>query len=434
MTSNALSEKIITLSRKLDKDPSLALRCIPAVFKLTGMVKDGDIVLWPEDMGGLAWIAGGKPYRNKGVKSYSVFCVTPDYFPYSEELWNRLDIAASSLNNCIVPIRLISSGSLSVQPRYPRILQRLLDRFFPAADTDTEKTRQNLTLSPVSVISKPKPGDLISEKLSLWLDGSPRRVFLNTHVNLHQRIIAAAAAASAGLLPLISLKMGEAVSASVMIKAFTITENKREHLKFILCVEEDWSAVSIIESVLDIPVLTPLSDTDFQGALDWASESVKSVFLLAPGKHSIPVRALHKSTWKSSEFLMLKDRKEGSSGSVLLIVPGLQAREAGKAADRLYKNNFSVAVAALRFTAPADLEKLRNTAEQYDLVIVSDPSEKTGGIKAVLGLSLMTLKDTHIAVTDKYMNGKDLAAYAEMIHREDRFHRTVDDVKKDRWR
>ena len=68
------------------------------------------------------------------------------------------------------------------------------------------------------------------------------------------------------------------------------------------------------------------------------------------------------------------------------------------------------------------------------MVIVSDPSEKTGGIKAELGLSLMSLKDTHIAVTEKYLNGKDLARYAELLCREDRFHRIVDDVKKDRWR
>ncbi|RKX79274.1 MAG: hypothetical protein DRP70_03365 [Spirochaetes bacterium] len=434
MTSTALSEKILTLARKLNKDPSLALRCIPAVSELAGMVEDGDIVIWPEDMGGLAWIAGGKPYRNKGAKSRTVFCVTPDYSPYSEELWHRLDTAASSLNNHIVPICLNSVVSPSIQPRYPRILQRILDKFFSAIATDTEINLQNLSLTPISAVSNLETETQIPELFSIWLDKSARRVFLNFHVNLHQRIMAATAAAYAGLHPLISLKRGEAATAASLIKTFTDTEYKKGKLKFLLSAEEDWEAVSIIKAVLDIPVLTPLSDADFQGALDWALKSEKSIFLLAPGKHSLPVRALHKSSWESSKFLILKEKKDGSAGSVLLIVPGVYAREAGKAADRLYKNNFTVAVAALRITYPADLESLRNTAEQFDLVIVSDPSEKTGGIKAELGLSLMSLKDTHIAVTEKYLNGKDLAGYAELLYREDRFHRTVDDVKKDRWR
>jgi len=434
LTSNALSEKIIILARQLNKDPLLALRCIPAVSELAGIVEDGDIVIWPEDMGGLAWIAGGKPYRNKGSKAYTVFCVFPDYTPYSEELWHGLDIAASSLNNRIITIRLNSVVSPAVQPRYPRILQRLLDKFFSAAAINTDKNRSNLFINPISTKSYPEIDTQIPELFSKWLDKSIRRVFFNSPIDLHQRIMAATAAATAGLLPMISLERGEAATASSLIMRFRDSLNEKGKLKFLLSVEEDWGAVSIIKSVLDIPVLTPLSDADFQGALDWASESEKSIFLLAPGKSSLPVRALHKSSWESSEFLILKEKKDGSAGSVLLIVPGVYAREAGKAADLLHKKNFSIAVAALRFLPPVDLENLKKTAEQYDLVIVSDPSEIFGGFKAELGLSLMSLKDTHIAVTDKYHNGKDLAMFAERLHREDRFHRTVDDVKRDRWR
>ena len=130
MTSNALSEKIITLARKFNKDPSLALRCIPAVSELAGMVEDGDIVIWPEDMGGIAWIAGGKLYRNKGATSRTVFCVTPDYSPYSEELWHRLDTAVSSLNNHIIPIRLNSVVLPSVHLDIPVFCREYSISFF----------------------------------------------------------------------------------------------------------------------------------------------------------------------------------------------------------------------------------------------------------------------------------------------------------------
>jgi len=32
------------------------------------------------------------------------------------------------------------------------------------------------------------------------------------------------------------------------------------------------------------------------------------------------------------------------------------------------------------------------------------------------------------------LNGKDLAVFVEGVYRENRFRRTVDDVKKDRWK
>jgi deoxyxylulose-5-phosphate synthase len=110
------------------------------------------------------------------------------------------------------------------------------------------------------------------------------------------------------------------------------------------------------------------------------------------------------------------------------------AREAGKAADRLKKENYSVSVLALRFPWLQDAKRIKDFASFFDLVVVTDPSDKSGGMKAELGLELNSLRELHVAVTEKCMNGKELALYAAALLREDRFHRTVDDVKKDRWR
>jgi transketolase C-terminal domain/subunit len=130
---------------------------------------------------------------------------------------------------------------------------------------------------------------------------------------------------------------------------------------------------------------------------------------------------------------MVKEKK-GSNGSILFIVPGIYAREAVKAADRLHKGDYSAAVMALRFIFPSDVRKLSDTAAPFDLVVIADASDGSGGMKADLGLELMNLNKLQVAVAGKYMKGKALGDFASRVFRENRFRRTVDDVKKDRWR
>ncbi|MCK5736627.1 MAG: hypothetical protein KAH21_09120, partial [Spirochaetaceae bacterium] len=267
-----------------------------------------------------------------------------------------------------------------------------------------------------------------------WLEESSKRIFIPSHLTIRERFFAAAAAWNAGLIPMVSVRRGESAEASVMIKNFRMGLGGINTPEILIRVEEDWDAVSVFRSVLNIPVLTPVSELDTHGALEWASDYSGSVLLIAPDKLSLPSRKQHKISWDSDEFLMLNKKTDGSNGSILLIVPGLLAREAGKAAMRLSRDNYTVAVMALRFSWPLDFKTISDTAIAYDLVVVSDPSDSSGGLKSDLGLFLMSLRETHIAIPGKKLNGKALAEYAVALHREDRFLRTVDDVKKDRWR
>jgi len=428
-------------------NPFFAGRCLPAATALAEHVENGDIVIWPDETGGLAWKAAGKPYRSNGGKPHRVFCVMPDYAPFSEELWFKLDTAAVFSGNHIIPVRLQTAlAASSPTDRYPGFILRILDKLFPLSDPGSEKTPAGdeasflkLHVSPEdnSILSTDNtPGLFKSESVvcNTWVQESEGHLFISRDAGISERILAAAAASAAGLLPLIPLNTGEAASAAALIDYFLRDENRKFRFRFLITVEEDWNAVAIFRSHPGITVLTPLSEADYQGALRWASAAAGSVLIVDPGKSSLPSRKRHTVSWDTDEFLILKEKKDGETGSVLLITPGILAREAGKAADRLSKEKYSVSLLALRFPWPSEIQKIRDIAGLFNLVIVMDPSDNPGGMKAELGLNLGSLRELHVAVTEKFMNGKDLAQYAASLLREDRFHRTVDDVKKDRWR
>jgi len=413
---------------------------------LAGRVGNGDIVVWPEEIGGLAWRAAGKPYRSNGGKSYRVFCVMPDYAPFTEELWFELDAAAELSGNRIITVLLQTTPPVSgPSDHYPGLLQRFLNRFFPAPETGTGKAvaggifaSVTLQVSPENSLTSPLDNSSSLKKTessacTSWLQETAGRFIIKRYAELPERILAAAAASAAGLLPLVPLNPGEAAAASALMGQFIISENKKYRFRFLITVEEDWDSVSIFKSVPGITVLSPLSEADYQGALRWASGTDDSVLIVAPGKSSLASRKLHLSSWEAEEYLIVKEKKEGEIGSVLLITPGILAREAGKAVDRLNKEKYSVSLLSLRFPWPSEVNRIKNIAGHFDLVVVMDPSDTPGGMKAELGLTLGSVRELHVAVTEKYMNGRDLAQYAASLLREDRFHRTVDDVKKDRW-
>jgi len=437
LTSNALIEKIKTLALKLGIDPSFSIQCVPAAFKLASHVESDDVVLWSEIYGGLAWTAMGKQLKKNSSKSSRVFCVIPDYVFDGIGLWHELDSAASLIGGRIIPVRLLKEVSSGFQQHYPPLITSILERFFPAPPTVPVDGTAAILEIPISSNHdgfNHRPDFSGSDFSRLWQEESTNRIILDSQVNLQLRFLGAAAASFAGLIPLILLNRDEAASAASLIRSYSVPESFKTKYKILITIEGDWIAADIFKIITDLNILSPLSGTDYLAALNWAEKSGESTLVIDPGDKSYPARSLHKQSWDTEKILILKEAKNGHTGSILFIVPGIMAKEAGKASDRLKKDDYSVAVMALRFIRPTENQRIRDIAAKYDLVIVADLSSETGGFKAELGLSLMSLEEIHIAVTQVKMNGKELAEYASALHREDRFHRTVDDVRKDRWR
>lgn len=428
MTSNALTRKVLSLAEKYGIDPDFSLRCINAAERLAGTVKPEDVIIWSAVHGGLAWEALGPRKALRTGAGGTVYCVLPDGFPENSELWTRIDSAAVESGSgirriCLSAVPELSSSSETTA--YPSLIQQLLDRFFPRKPQSTQKSALEELFAERPAASAEsgaagKPEGAISDSPNVHIDSVG---------DIQERFLAAKAVLAAGLNPSLRLAVGESYEGALLSSQY-LSANRNA----IIRVSEDWDAVNAFQILGTMPILTPASEEDLTGALDWAAQSKGPVLIIEPGRKSLPSRTVFRKPWSSGRQIVAKEKSIGKAGKILFIVPGTLAREASKAAERLAKENFSVTVLSVRFLRPLDSGEITNFARDYDLVVVADPVNSLGGLKTSLGLELITSPAIPAIVPDSSMDGKTLAELAASAHRENRFLRTVDDVKKDRWR
>ena len=443
MTSHSLTRKVQALAGKYRVEPGFSLRCLGAALKLAEYVKPEDVVLWPVNHGGLAWEAclTSDKTKSKLGKGGRVFCILRDDFPETPELWGSLDEAAASAGSGILRIKLSAVSDrpeISGKDRYPEFLSRFLDRIFPVKEPSLEspvqKTAEPMIKSlqiqdlPLTAGEKVNPVNPIPEAYLHWLEKSQTNIHIDTNVDLRERFLAAGAASMAGLTPVISLASGESSEAALLTSRYFSAGNRA-----LIRIRDDWAAASSFQVLTNVPILTPASDSDLTAAVEWAFTAGNPILILEPGRTSISARAVLKKPWDTNSCVVVKETKGRAAGNILLIAPGTLVREAVKSADRLVKDDFSVTVLSVRFLRPLVSRDILKNIAAFDLVVIVDPADLFGGVKNTLGLQPPSSGEPRIVIYKGAPNGRNLADFASEIHRESRFQRTVDDVKKDRW-
>lgn len=428
MTSNALSRKVSSLAGKYGIDPGLSLRCINAAEMLAETVKAEDVIIWSAKHGGLAWEALGLRKSVRTGAGGTVYCVLPDVFPNNQDFWKRIDSAAMEFGSGIRRIRLSAESgetSSSQTPQYPPLILRILNYVFPRNPQISGKS----ALEELFVTRREDSSERGVTSGAKPTISNDKTVYIESEIDIQERFMAAKAVLAAGLNPSVFLSSGESYEAA-LLSSQTFPDDRNAVIR----ISEEWDAVSAFQIQTTMPILTPASEEDLTGALIWAAESKGPVLIIEPGRKSLPPRTVFKKSWSGDKQIIVKDKSIGKAGKILFIVTGTLAREASKAAERLAKDNFSVSVLSIRFLRPLDSTEIQSFLKDFDLVVVADPVNCLGGLKTSLGLELINSGVIPAVVSDSTMDGLSLAELAARAHRENRFLRTVDDIKKDRWR
>ncbi|MDF1566516.1 MAG: transketolase C-terminal domain-containing protein [Spirochaetaceae bacterium] len=437
MTFESLNESIISLAGNRGIDPRPALSASEAALSLRRKVTESDKVIWPVEQGGLAWEAVDKGRRTRGDGGTArIFCVTFDGFAATPELWKRIDEAVSTQGR---NVRRILLAALPRTPgesghRYPVFITRILERFFPLVRENESGFFSNDDTGVINfhhVASWPKtdikPRSFQWElpfSCGSWTGEKP--IYLDQKLEINERFLAARCLAAANLVPIMAVTGDEAVHAAYLVGQSAIP-------RMIFLSENHSPGAAILQAVTSSPILTPANDTDLAGGINWALEHQKSILMVQPGTAALSPRTVLKSDWQTGTGIIVKENVAGNAGKVLFIAAGHMAKEAVRAADRLIKIGFSVRVFSMRFICPVENDVLSAMAADYDLVIIVDTPGEGKGLGWTVGLPLLENRSINAVIAASETDGKSLAELASKIHRENRFRRTVDDVKQDRW-
>lgn len=443
MTSESLNESIISLAKNRGIDPRPALSASEAALSLRREVTQSDTVIWPVDQGGLAWEAVDKGRRTRGNDGNArIFCVTFDGFAATPELWKRIDKAVSSRGRNIRRILLVPHHRTAeeLEHRYPAFITRILERFFPSTNVHSDALSES-----GGCFSDEDTGGIIFQHVASWPKTGikPKRfrwdlpfscgswtgekpVYLDQNLDINERFLAARCLAEANLVPIMAISGDETVQAAHLI-------NQSAKTRVIFLTENHNSGTAPFLAVMPSPILTPANDTDLAGAVNWAMTHQGSMLMVHPGSAALPPRTVLKSDWQTGTGVIVKDSVAGDTGKVLFIAAGHMAKESVRAADRLIKMGFSVRVLSMRFIRPVENDVLSAMAADYDLVIIVDTPGEGKGLGWTAGLPLLKNRSINAVIAASEEDGKSLSELASTLHRENRFRRTVDDVKQDRW-
>jgi pyruvate/2-oxoacid:ferredoxin oxidoreductase alpha subunit len=124
----------------------------------------------------------------------------------------------------------------------------------------------------------------------------------------------------------------------------------------------------------------------------------------------------------------------GTAGSILIAAPGYHAAEAVRAARMLGREKFSVTVISLRYLRPSRTVEILKAAENFDLVLFSDSGGGSAALFSSDVLRLIAAGREAVTISGPPGNARTIADNAISALREQRFRRTLDDVREDRWR
>ena len=437
MTSESLTESIISLAQSHGIDPRGALSASKAALSLHNEVTQSDTVIWPVDQGGLAWEAVDKGGRTRGANGVGrIFCVTYDGFTVTPELWKRVDEEVSTQGRKVRRILLVLRHGTAVESgkRRPAFITGILERFFPPAGGQSGVFFRDDDTGVVTCHHvPPQPKTDIEPRRFQWDPpfsyGSwkgTKPVFLDRNLEIHERFLAARCVAEANLVPIIEISGNETSYAAHLADESAIS-------RMIILSANHSSGAASLQSVISGPILTPANEKDITGALNWALNYQGSVLIVHPGSAALPPRTVLKSEWQTGTGIIVRDNINGSAGKVLFIVAGYMAKESVKAADRLIKKGFSVTVYSMRFIRPVKIGAVSAMASEYDLVMIVDTSGEGKGLGWTAGLPLIENSSINAAIAATESDGRSLAELTTKIYRENRFRRAVDDVKQDRW-
>jgi hypothetical protein len=309
-------------------------------------------------------------------------------------------------------------------PVFSPMFRRSMEAVF-FGDDDTEDILFQLAASWPKTGIKPRRFQWeLPFSCGSWTGQKP--VYLDQNLDINERFLAAGCVAAANLVPIMAVSGDEAVHAAHLIDQSAIP-------RVIFLTENHDSGTAALQAVIPSPILTPANDTDLAGAVNWAMMYQGSILMVHPGSAALPPRTVLKSDWQIGTGVIVKDSVDGDTGKVLFIAAGHMAKAAVKAADRLIKTGFSARVLSMRFIRPVETDELSAMAADYDLVIIVDTPGEGKGLGWTAGLPLLKNRSINAVIAESEADGKSLAELASTLHRENRFRRTVDDVKQDRW-
>lgn len=476
MTPQQHSKNIRKFTEEKGIDALLSLRAASPARDLASLISDGDVVLWPEYAGGLAWKALNLKLRPSPAEETpgTIYLVFGPDGPAHQALWNKISrrIAESGINLVILVLteagraeapQADETNSEKTGGWLPAFLYSIIEKLestdshkkssesvphnksaslavLPASEDcsgeakspldDSGSSAESLVLLEREDISS--GNRLHSATLSGFESGlysTDSDVFpLEGRCPLAERLLMTECLAVSGLLPIMPLRNTEIKRASGTVESLLSRK-----LNFVLTANADWSAVSGFRSISGLPILSPASPSDVVGAVSWIHKNGKAGLIIEPGNDAHAERNILKSPWESGKGIVLRESLKGSAGHILLIVPGKSAGLASKAADRLVRDNISVTILSMRYLEPIDTHQLFGLMETADITLVNENCEFPGDLKSTLAPVFLE-SGSDVRILSPVPDAAALAEKASGLLREQRIRRTVDDVKADRWR
>jgi hypothetical protein len=210
-----------------------------------------------------------------------------------------------------------------------------------------------------------------------------------------------------------------------------------ENQRIILRTADDPSAAASFQVNTGISLFTPASDTDLGGALNVIGNPGghgESFLIIEAGKTALTERSALKTPWTERGTPVVFETTGGTAGNILIAAPGYHAAEAVKAARLLGREKFSVTVVSLRYLRPCRTDEILKAAENFDLVLFSESGAGNSMLFASEVLYLISEGLEAFTISGTPGNARTIADNAISALREQRFKRTLDDVREDRWR